>query len=67
MGVILDFKNWMKIHEAAESMTAGNNGKAAFDKIDGAMSGPGTDEQGVYNGVMMLKTQADYDACLKLV
>jgi hypothetical protein len=44
-----------------------NNGAAAFSKIESAMYGPGTNEGNVMAGVSMIKTKADYDACLAKV
>jgi hypothetical protein len=54
------------INESKDVLNEGA-GTTAFQTINNAMSGMGTDENGVTKGVYMIKTKADYQECLNLV
>ena len=54
------------INESKDVLNEGA-GTTAFQTINNAMSGMGTDENGVTKGVYMIKTKVDYQECLDLV
>lgn len=43
-----------------------NNGQKAIDTIKAAMTGPGTSEQNVIKGALMIKTDEDYKTALSI-